>query len=82
MTSYCTDCHSRTATNRHGAPVGVDFDTEDDLRQQAIVIDEVAAKGPSATNASMPDMSGPVHVAPSADERVKLGQFLACMSGT
>ena len=78
MASYCTGCHSRATTNRHGAPAGVDFDSEEDLRQQATAIDEVAAKGPSATNASMPDMSGPVHAAPTDAEREQLGQFLAC----
>lgn len=26
--SYCTSCHSAAAVDRHGAPEGVDFDTE------------------------------------------------------
>ncbi len=78
MAQYCTGCHSVDATDRHGAPAGENFDTEADLALHASAIDGVAAKGPSATNTAMPDMSGPVHGAPTVDERVLLGQYLAC----
>ncbi len=78
MTAYCTSCHSRAATNRHGAPPGVDFDTETEIRQRRAAIDEVAAMGPDADNTDMPDLSGPVRRAPTPAERTKLGQFLAC----
>jgi len=76
--TYCTSCHSRDATDRHGAPAGEDFDTEDDIRRHAAAIDAEAAAGPEATNTDMPDMSGPVHMQPSQAERQQLGQFLAC----
>jgi len=75
---YCAGCHSREARDRHGAPRGVDLDSEDDLRLHAADIDALAAKGPLATNTEMPDMSGPVRQAPSDAERARLGQFLAC----
>jgi hypothetical protein len=29
--TYCRSCHARTAPDRHGAPEGVDFDTEADV---------------------------------------------------
>jgi uncharacterized membrane protein len=78
MAEFCTGCHSATATNRYGAPGDMDFDTEAELALHATDIDVESAKGPSATNTAMPDMSGPVHAAPSADERALLGQYLAC----
>jgi hypothetical protein len=76
--SYCTGCHSSVAANRHGAPADQNYDTEDDIRRHAGAIDAEAAAGPNATNTDMPDMSGPVHVPPTAAERQQLGQFLAC----
>jgi len=78
MTKYCTGCHSTEAGDRHGAPTDVNLDTEADVIKHASAIDEEAASGPKATNTSMPDMSGPVHIAPTQAEREQLGQFLAC----
>ncbi len=75
---YCTGCHSRMAHDRHGAPVDVELDTEADIRRHATAIDAEAAAGPDATNRDMPDLGGPVRVAPSDAERAELGQFLAC----
>jgi hypothetical protein len=54
------------------------FDSEPDIRARAGEIDEVAARGPSATNDAMPDTSGPVRMTPSDRERELLGSFLAC----
>jgi hypothetical protein len=31
--TYCRSCHSATASDRLGAPAGVDFDTEADVAQ-------------------------------------------------
>jgi len=76
--TYCTGCHSASASNRHGAPGDQNFDTEADVRQHAADIDAEAAAGPDATNTDMPDMSGPVRAQPSEQEREQLGQFLAC----
>ena len=78
MTAYCTGCHSRAATNRHGAPPGLDFDTEAQIQRHRTAIDAEAARGPDADNTDMPDLSGPVRTPPSSAERSKLGQFLAC----
>jgi uncharacterized membrane protein len=76
--TYCTGCHSANAANRHDAPGDQNYDTEADIKKHASDIDEQAASGPDATNTSMPDLSGPVHMQPSMEERVELGQFLAC----
>jgi uncharacterized membrane protein len=78
---YCNGCHAADAPNRHNAPADQIFDTEADIKAHAADIDDVAAKGPSATNDAMPDMSGPVHAAPTDAEREMLGQFLACERG-
>ena len=75
---YCTACHSSISPARHGAPTDENFDTEADIKAHASDIDQVAAKGPSADNTSMPDMSGAVHTPPTDAERERLGQFLAC----
>jgi uncharacterized membrane protein len=75
---YCTACHSATARDRHGAPPGLDFDTEAEIARRASAIDAEAAAGPDGANTDMPDLGGPVLVAPSLAEREHLGQFLAC----
>jgi uncharacterized membrane protein len=76
MTSYCTRCHSSSLSGpaRNGAPNDHDFDTFEGIMAQAEHIDEYAAAGPSATNTEMP----PSGAAPSEDERLKLGEWLAC----
>ena len=43
--AYCRSCHSAAAVDRHGAPDGVDFDTEDEVWAQEaeirrVVVDE------------------------------------------
>ncbi len=80
MTSYCTGCHSSTASNRYDAPSSQNFDTEADIKARAAAIDAEAAKGPSSTNADMPDLGGPVKAEPSDAEREMLGQYLACLT--
>jgi uncharacterized membrane protein len=75
---YCTSCHSRSASDRHGAPRGIDFDSEADIRMRAAAIDAEAAAGPDAANTDMPDPDGPVRVEPTLQERRTLGEFLAC----
>ncbi len=76
--TYCTGCHSASVVSRYGAPPGLDFDTEDEIRRHAGEIDAEAAAGPDATNTDMPDMTGPVRMQPTDAERQQLGQFLAC----
>ncbi|MFN7142292.1 MAG: hypothetical protein ACK4YP_00825 [Myxococcota bacterium] len=68
FTTYCQACHSGTAPNRAGAPVGVDFDTEAQVRAQAErvrvrVLDE----------GTMP-VGGGVY----EDDRELLARYLAC----
>jgi len=79
MAKYCTACHSTAAQQRFGAPGNLNFDSEADIKKFAGEIDREAAKGPRSTNTGMPDLGGAVKTEPSADEREKLGQFLACM---
>jgi cytochrome c5 len=77
MESYCLPCHSAsvTGTARQGAPQDVNFDTLEDVRAFKEVIDSHAAAGPNGTHTLMPPSS---RVQPSQDDRIKLGQWLAC----
>ncbi|WP_163991805.1 hypothetical protein [Pyxidicoccus caerfyrddinensis] len=77
LQAHCLSCHSASVTGaaREGAPTDVDFDTPEAVRQWAEAIDAHSAAGPSSVNSQMPPSSRP---APSLDERVKLGQWLAC----
>ena len=78
FTTYCTGCHSSSAANREGAPSDFNFDTEAEIKLHAADIDTEAASGPKATNTGMPELDGPITQEPTTDERVLLGQFLAC----
>jgi uncharacterized membrane protein len=45
FSTYCRSCHSSTSAERHDAPTGVDFDTEEDVqmwleRIEVRVVDE------------------------------------------
>lgn len=77
LETHCLSCHSARVTGeaRAGAPAGVDFDTPEAVRAWAEAIDRHSAAGPASVNTGMPPSS---HPAPSMDERVKLGQWLAC----
>ena len=79
FTTYCTGCHSATASNRHDAPGSQNYDTEADVIRHAAEIDETAAKGPDATNTIMPELGGTVTRKPTDAEREMLGQYLACV---
>ncbi len=79
FSAYCTSCHSATAPNRYGAPTDQNFDTVSEILLHADDIDEEAASGPSATNTDMPRLDGDVIAPPSLADRVKLGEFLACL---
>ncbi|HEU0028997.1 MAG TPA: hypothetical protein VFQ53_00100 [Kofleriaceae bacterium] len=76
FTSYCNRCHSETLTGaaRQGAPVTIDFDTESLVRENTSRIDRQAAFGPDAMNTLMP-IGAPL---PSDEERLRLGEFIAC----
>ena len=76
---YCLDCHSSQSTNRHGAPTDQNYDTEDQIRAHAEEIDAVAGAGPSGTNTSMPKLSASVRTRPTQEERITLGEYLACV---
>ena len=77
MASYCLGCHSAELTGdaRLGAPPGRDFDTLEQIRADADMIDEHAAAGPGMVNTEMPPAGGP---APTDPERERLGEWLAC----
>ena len=76
MNAYCISCHSSQVSGaaRGGAPVDHNYDSVADVRRWATDIDVHAAAGPSATNTEMP----PALPRPSQDDRLKLGQWLAC----
>jgi uncharacterized membrane protein len=76
MNDYCGRCHSAifTGAQRQKAPDGVDFDTVEMIREQLDDIDTISAAGPDATNTEMP----PDTPAPTEEERLKLGEWLAC----
>lgn len=81
MQTYCLDCHSQLQTGdaRQGAPVTIDFDTRSLVRENTSRIDQQAAFGPAARNRLMP-LDGHLPV-PSDDERVRLGEYIACEIG-
>ena len=77
MDKYCVRCHSSKLegeTARMGAPPGHDFDVFEGIIGVAEHADQYAAKGPDSTNTMMP----PSGARPTAEEREKLGQWLAC----
>lgn len=77
MRQYCTRCHSSSlsAASRHDAPVGMDFDTIQDVRKHALSIDAWAGASSTRASTEMPPDGGP---APNTEERRKLSEWLAC----
>jgi uncharacterized membrane protein len=78
MTTYCTRCHSSAVTGemRQGAPADHNFDSLAGIVDMAEHIDEHAAAGPDSVNTAMP----PSDPKPMADDRRKLGEWLACIT--
>ena len=76
MEAYCTRCHDSAlhGDDRNGAPLFHDFDTEMGILVVAGHVDEWAAGGPDAINRLMP----PNGDAPTDEERLQLGEWLAC----
>lgn len=66
--TQCRACHSTSSPDRHGAPEGVDFDTEDDVLRQAA---RVRAR---ALDARTMPLGGGV----PEDELARLDRYLAC----
>ena len=81
MQTYCLDCHSqvKVGDDRQGAPVTIDFDTRSLVRMNTSDIDKQAAFGPRAHNRLMPN--GGHEPVPTDDERVRLGEYIACEIG-
>lgn len=71
MLNWCNGCHSADLPEgmRQNAPLGVDFNTLEDIRRQA---DRIWARS-GDQNATMPPVGGP-----PAEERALLGEWLAC----
>lgn len=76
MKTYCLRCHSSAVQGaaRNGAPSDHNFDLLDDIRALAGHIDQYAGSGPAATNTAMPKTDP----RPTAEERKKLAEWLAC----
>ncbi len=63
-----------TQTDRNGATPGYNWDDLPTIRAHIDEIDLYAAGGPDVINRTMP----PSDPRPSDDERIKLGEWLAC----
>jgi len=73
MLTHCNGCHSASLPEsmRQDAPLGIDFDTIEDVREHAERIYARAADN----SETMPPVGGP-----TSEERVWLGDWLACGS--
>lgn len=71
MTRYCTACHTANyaGDDRYGAPEGVNFDTYDDVKAHARLIQAFAI----GDDPPMPPGGGP-----STEEKLKLSEWLTC----
>ncbi len=71
LISWCSGCHAAglPEEERQGAPLGVDFDDIEQVRAQA---ERIWARS-GDHNVTMPPVGGP-----EEDERVLLGEWLAC----
>lgn len=78
MTAHCTRCHASSVSGlaRNGATPNYDFDTLEGILEHVEAIERLAAAGPKATNTYMP----PSGEGPSAEQRERLGQWLACLA--
>ncbi len=77
MNDYCVSCHSSelSGDERNGAPSDHDLDSRQGIINSNLEhISLEAAGGPNGFNRDMPE-DGPE---PTDDERLKLGEWLAC----
>ena len=68
--TYCTACHSSTTPDRHGAPDGVDLDSEEAVR----------ALAPRVRARTLEDQTMPVGGGVLEEDRVLLDRYL-CLHG-
>ena len=68
MLTHCSGCHAATSPDRHGAPEGVFFDTEEEVLENAASIVRVVLE-----SQTMPPAGGIV-----ADDLVLLDAWLHC----
>lgn len=69
--NYCTSCHSASAPDRHGAPAGMDFDSEAQVRAALATIRSSVVEAQT-----MPVGGGVLE-----DDLVLLGVWLDCSGG-
>ena len=69
--SWCSGCHSSDlpSSDRQAAPLGIDFDTRAKIREH---LDAIYSRA-GDSNTTMPPRGGP-----DAEERQRLGDWLAC----
>lgn len=68
--TYCTACHSGTTPDRHGAPLGVDLDTEEAVR----------ALAPRVRARTLEEQTMPIGGGVLEEDRVLLDRYL-CLQG-
>ncbi len=68
FTTYCQPCHSATTPNRAGAPEGVDFDTNEQVRAQ---VDRVRVR-------VLEQLDMPVGGGVDEDDLLLLDRYLEC----
>ncbi len=66
--TWCRACHSETAEERYGAPEGLDFNTEDQVRAYAAAVRQVV----------LVDETMPVGGGVYEDELILLAAYLDC----
>jgi uncharacterized membrane protein len=71
LVEHCQPCHASTATERHGAPEDISFDTPEEARALASEI-EATALGP--------DPSMPPVMEISELDKVRLREWLECQA--
>ncbi len=76
--TYCTACHSSElqGADRNGAPADHNFDTLAGVVAEMEHVDQAAAAGPDSVNTVMPPDDADDF--PAEDERLDLGEWLAC----
>lgn len=80
LQKYCTSCHATAlaGADRFSAPESVNLEAHAEVKKHLQAIDATAAAGPDGAFDFMPPRLSTVQLQPTADERKRLGEWLAC----